>query len=309
MGEAMRLVSVVLCCSAFLLLSAPAWGEEEKLFKPFILAEKGPGTMQAKVGSVTAALKKAGFEVVGTYTPYPTASIVAFTSGVLKTHGAASKHGGFGAVLRVSVTQLGNVLQVAYSNPEYMAHAYRMKGPLTDVRAALEKALGAKEEFGPPKGLTGKDLRKYHYMFGMEYFDDPSELGKFASHEKALEAVAEGLKKGRGGASQVYRVALPGKQETVFGVALTRECSGDKYIMSRIDFKPTRSTPHLPYEILVSGKEVFALFARFRIAINFPDLAMMGSNSFFSIMCAPGEIEDALKEVSGIRKPDEKRYP
>ena len=53
----------------------------------------------------------------------------------------------------------------------------------------------------------------------------------------------------------------------------------------------------MPYEILVSGKKVFALFARFRIAINFPDLSMMGDHSFFSIMCAPGEIEDALEKV------------
>ena len=50
----------------------------------------------------------------------------------------------------------------------------------------------------------------------------------------------------------------------------------DKYIMSEIDFQDVKSTAHLPYDILVSGNKVYALYARFRIAISFPDLSMMG---------------------------------
>ena len=37
----------------------------------------------------------------------------------------------------------------------------------------------------------------------------------------------------------------------------------------------------------------------YRIAINFPDLSMMGSNSFMSIMGAPDQIEYALTLVAG----------
>ena len=73
----------------------------------------------------------------------------------------------------------------------------------------------------------------------------------------------------------------------------------DKFIMSEIDFKPIRSTAHLPYEILVSGDEAEALHARFRIAINFPDLSMMGDNSFMNIMPSPDAIQEALTEVAG----------
>jgi len=50
----------------------------------------------------------------------------------------------------------------------------------------------------------------------------------------------------------------------------------ESFIMGEIDFKPLRSTAHLPYEILVKGKEAEALHARFRIAINFPDLSYDG---------------------------------
>ena len=110
--------------------------------------------------------------------------------------------------------------------------------------------------------------------------------------EKSLAA-------GKGGVSKVYRIDVPGKDESVFGVAMTKKCSGDKFVMSNIDFKPVRSTAHLPYEMLVSGKKVYALYARFRIAINFPDLKMMGDNSFFKIMCAPDAIEEALTLGAG----------
>jgi hypothetical protein len=43
----------------------------------------------------------------------------------------------------------------------------------------------------------------------------------------------------------------------------------------------------------------YALYARFRIAVNFPDLKMMGSHSFMNIRCAPDAIEGALKKVVG----------
>lgn len=69
--------------------------------------------------------------------------------------------------------------------------------------------------------------------------------------------------------------------------------------MSRIDFKDVRSTGHLPYEVVISNGQVYALPAEFRIAINFPDLSMMGSNSFASIMCAPDSIKETLTKAVG----------
>ena len=67
--------------------------------------------------------------------------------------------------------------------------------------------------------------------------------------------------------------------------------------MNEIDFHDVKSTAHLPYEILVSGNKVYALYARFRIAINFPDLSMMGKNSFMNIMSAPETIRKVLQST------------
>jgi hypothetical protein len=72
--------------------------------------------------------------------------------------------------------------------------------------------------------------------------------------------------------------------------------------MGRIDKDSPRHTAHLPYEILVYGDQVEALYGRFRIALSWPHLPMMASDTgatFLSIMCAPGSIEDALIAIAG----------
>jgi hypothetical protein len=222
----------------------------------------------------------------------------------MKRHAAQSDKGGFGAVQRVSVTKAGDKVQVAYTNPVYMANIYRMKGDMSDVAAKLQLALGNGTPYGSEDGMTVKKLRKYHYKIFMPYFDEPYELGEFDSHEAAVKAVEKGLSLKRAGVSKVYRIAIPGKKEVLFGVGMTRECGGDKFIMGKIDFGKIKHSPHLPYELLVSGKKVYALHAKFRIALSFPDLSMIGSNSFFSIMCAPGDIEEALKEMTTGKKDD-----
>ena len=121
-----------------------------------------------------------------------------------------------------------------------------------------------------------------------------------------MKAVEDSLASGLGATAKVWRVDLPGKDETVFGVALKgkdgEDCSGDEFVMSRVDKASPRSTAHLPYEILVTGENAEALYARFRIAIIWPHLPMVASESggtFFSIMCSPGAIEEALIEASG----------
>ena len=276
------------------------------ILMPFVLA----GTSSDDVKTVSAATKSkltaAGFEIAGEYSPYDGAHVIVVTNDALKATAAKSEFGAYGAAQRVSVTRNGDVTEVVYTNPVYMAAAYRMASDMSDIRAQLEGALGAEKDFGSEKKLTADDLRKYHYTVMMEYFDDPSELAEYDSQEEAVKAVEDSLAAGLGATAKVYRIDIPGKDETVFGVALkgkdADDCSGDEFVMSRIDKSTPRSTAHLPYEIVVSDGTAYALFARFRIAINWPHLPMVASESgatFMSIMCSPGAIEEALIEASG----------
>lgn len=292
----------MLLSTLFLFSSAIALADDA-ILKPFVLGSKGAGTVAEKSAQVKTALTSAGFTIVGEYAPYAGADIVIVTNDDLKKNAAASEAGGYGAIQRVAVTEAGKEVQVSYTNPVYMANVYRMQGDLSNVAAALEKALGKVEEFGA-QGMTAKQARKYHYMVGMEYFNEPSELAEYGSYEEAVQAVDARLTKNDNGITKVYRVDIPGKQESVFGVGMKgsgdNKYMDDQFIMSEIDFHDVKSTAHLPYEVLVSGNKVYALYARFRIAIDFPDLSMMGKNSFMNIMKTPEAIRKALQNT--VRK-------
>jgi uncharacterized protein (DUF302 family) len=270
------------------------------ILKPFVLASKSAGTVSEKSAQVKSALVGAGFAVVGEYAPYAGANIIVITNDELKQNAAASEAGGYGAIQRVSVTETGKEVQISYTNPVYMSHVYRMKGDLANVSAVLGKALGRVEEFGA-QGMTAKQARKYHYTIGMEYFDEPSLLAEYGSYEEAVQAVDSKLANNKNGVSKVYRVDIPGKKESVFGVGMKggegAKYMDDRFIMSEIDFRDVKSTAHLPYEVLVSGNKVYALYARFRIAIDFPDLSMMGKNSFMNIMKTPEAIREVLQKT------------
>ncbi len=289
----------LLLSALLLLVTISAQADDVKL-KPFVLASRGEGAVGEKVEEARAALTGAGFSIVGDYSPYPDAQVLIVTSDELKKNAAASEHGGYGAVQRVAVTKVNSEVQVSYTNPVYMAHVYRMKDDLSGVSAGLGGALGRVEEFGA-QGMTANQARKYHYMFGMEYFDEPSVLAEYASYEEAVQAVDAKLSGNQNGVSKVYRVDIPGKNESVFGVAMKGSGDGkymdDRFIMTEIDFRDVKSTAHLPYDVLVSGNKVYALYARFRIAINFPDLSMMGKNSFMNIMKTPEAIRLVLQKT------------
>jgi len=297
----MKLVKILMV-GVSLMFAATSIAADAKL-KTYILASKSTGSVAAVTAATKSKLTKAGFEVVGEYSPYDTATILIVTNAALKANAAKSDFGVFGAAQRVTITKAGSEVQVAFTNPTYMSHAYRMKGDLKSVTAKLKSALGDKGPFGPDEGVTAERLRDYQYKWLMPYFSDRLELAEYGNQKEAIAKVEAALANNKSGVKKVYRIDLAGKDATVIGVSMAGpdnlDCSGDKYIMSQIDFKKLKSTGHLPYEVVISKGNVYALPAEFRIAISFPDLSMMGSNSFASIMCAPSAIQEALTIAVG----------
>lgn len=280
--------------------------------KPFILTGfYETNEISEVVSSARDALIANDFEIIGQYSPYADTVILVFTSRRLQENSTRSRRGGYGAVLRSSITLNNDRIEVAVTNPVYWTNAYRMESDLADTRVKLEKALGFVEDFGTgDEELSADDVRKYHYTFMMEYFDDPSILAYFDSHQQAVQTINKNLASQVAASKKIYQLDLgedsEGTPMTIIGVGLTGEneddCGSDAYIMGRIDKSSPRHTAHLPYEILVYGKHAEALYGRFRIAISWPHLPMMASETgatFFSIMCAPGAIEDSLTRIAG----------
>jgi hypothetical protein len=94
--------------------------------------------------------------------------------------------------------------------------------------------------------------------------------------------------------NKVYRIDIPDKEESVFGVAIAEGEGADKIVMAATDTGDLRHTPHLPYELLVSGNKAYILHGKFRIAQSFPDLGM---GTFMKISGAPNAIELTIKEA------------
>ncbi len=275
--------------------------QADDLMKPFTLAFTSTGDMKEKIAVVKGALQAKGFEVVGEYEPYDNAHIIIVTSDELKKEAKNNEMGGFAAGQRVAVTKVGDQIQVTYANPMYVSNAYRMKTDLSNVAAKIQSAIGKVEDFGA-KGLSLSKLRKYHYTFGMEYFNNVYKLAEYDSYQEAVKAVEKHLASNKHGIGKVYRIDIPGKEETVFGVSMKGVTPEDKYYddkfqMSVVDFAPVRSTAYLPYEVMVEGNKVVAMHMRFRMAVHFPDLKMMGAASFMTLMPSPGAIETVLSNT------------
>lgn len=285
-----------------LLIAASAFADTT--YRPFVLASVSEDGLEARTNATLEALKDAGFSIAGTHSPVQDSLVIVATSKELLAAAAASDRGGYAAAQRISVTERNGRTEVAYVNPLYLQYAYRLEADMQPVADALAEALGSVETFGSEKGLTAKKLGKYNYMIGMQKFDDPSELGSFGNFDEAVAAVSAGLARQGDALSQVYRIDIPGKQQAVIGVAMKATDEEEQPIdeafqLSIVDFEGNAKTAYFPYEILVDGGEVEALHMRFRMAVHFPDLPMMGAHGFTKLMSSPGATEDALESVAG----------
>ena len=298
---------ILIVVGAFLWMSTQAAAES---LKPFILGDTPPGDLKLATESVKTKLTQQGFEIVGSYSPFAGAMVVCVTNNDLKTAAAKVPNGGFGAAQRVSVTDVKGKIQVAYVNPIYLGTAYGM-GKLEDISAKLKAALGAVKSFGSEKGIAEENLApgKYRYAMFMPYFADVDSFMEHPDYKTAVETVEKNLAAGVGGTKKVYRIDLPGKDVSVFGVGILTgdgvdkgNKDTDKEIIDIVDFADLKHTAYLPYELMVSGNRVIGLRARFRIAVNFPDTKMYGEHGFTKIMTAPWGIQLALEAVAGFKR-------
>ena len=283
-----------------------AYAAPEKL-KPYILGNPQAGDINQVANLTKAALVAKGFDVVGSYAPFPNSIVIVATDAELKAAATKmkAKNGGFGVGQRIAVSSVDGQIQVSYANPAYIGAAYGL-GDLAGVSTRMAAALGNTMSFGSEEGLSARQLAPgvYHYKMAMPYFDQVDSLAKHDDYKTAVDTVERNLSMGKAGTKKVYRIDLPG-EVSVFGVGIILgdgldkgAKDTDKEVLDIIDFGPYRASAYLPYEIMVKGNEIIALRGRYRIALHFPDTSMMGEHGFTKIMSAPGGIKRALEKVS-----------
>ena len=275
--------------------------------KPYILGIESNEPLSALKGKVVVNLQQNGIEIVGQYQPANDASrwIIIFTSPELRS--AVQKTGGktgFAASLRVALTSENGKTLVSYTNPEYWGNAYfrndfgNVAANYAALKSKLEKAMAATGDFkavafGSEKGLSQKSLRKYHYMFGMPYFDDTVELESFSNYQEAVTSIENNAADPGNKLELLYKIEIPGRDLSLYGFGIKGD-KGESKFLPIIDIGTPKHTAFLPYEVLVDGNQVHMLHGRYRIAIAFPDLTM---GTFSKIMSTPGDIEESLERL------------
>jgi hypothetical protein len=289
----------IILCTAFALSA--------QNLKPYVVGFESTESIKTVQTTLVEQLKTNGIVVVGQYQPANDKNrwLIVFSSDELQS--AVKKVGGltgFASTLRIALTAENGKTVVSYTLPEYWGNAYfradydKVASLYAALKTKLEtsmKACGSfsGKTFGSEKGLETKELRKYHYMIGMPYFEDIVELGKYQNYAAAIATIEKNIKSGASGVKLVSKVSIPGKELTLYTFALNGS-NGESKFLPIIDKGSPKHTAFLPYEVLVNGNTVVMLHGRFRIALSFPDLTM---GTFSKIMATPGDIENALKQI------------
>lgn len=133
----LRSVSIMAVVALLLPLLGLNQASAAERLKPFELAYTTSGGMAQVVTQVEKRLTDHGFKIVGSYAPYTNAAfpegetvsaeVIGVTNPALLAAAAETRFGGYAAVQRVTVTQVtskgATQIQVAYTNPTYMANA------------------------------------------------------------------------------------------------------------------------------------------------------------------------------------------
>lgn len=266
---------------------------------PYVQGSKlGPADLPAQLAAVEKRLQAAGFSVVGRHQPpgLPQhGSVIVTDPGLLAAIRGIGGSAVAAAGIRVGVQGDGTL---SYMNPDYWYRAFlRDKFPAAQnavkaAQARLVQALGAGQPFGGD--VPAEDLPTYRYMFGMERFDsDNSLVATHGSFEEALATVQANLARGSSETAKAYEVLMPERKLAVFGVAMNSTDSGEGWWVSKIEGADHIAA--LPYELFIVDNKVYALYARYRIALSWPDLGM---GQFMRIINAPQAIQDIMSRVA-----------
>ncbi len=228
--------------------------------------------------TVASKLKSAGFEVVGQDEVAPGITTVLFTCPTLKKMGNNPKRG-FVAVMRAMSNKNDNLLSV--TNPQYFGRAYMQKeyndADAQKVLAKINKAFPGLK--GSKESLGAGDLAKYHFTFGMPYYEDMDKVAKGA-HNDLVEKI-------KGNGKAIFTLPL-GENRTLVGCKLSDKTS--KFI-KKIG---TKNAIVLPYAVLIEGDAAYILAPKYYLALSYPQLKM---TQFMKIATTPGKITKECKKA------------
>ena len=283
-----------------LLSIALLWAQLALALQPYMSADKAAGSdLSAMLSSVEKKLAAVGFTVIGKHAPkgVSAGTVVVTEPALLEAIKAVGGTAVVAVPLRVGVKADGSV---SYINPEYWLRGFVRKD-YAKVEAAgkaaaekLQKALGAGQAFGGD--VPADKLADYRYMFGMERFENRSEIKEYKSFDEALAAVRENLGKHVQQTSKVYEIVFPDKKLAVIGFAQNSPDKGEAWWVNKIG--GVDHIAALPWEVFIVNGQIYGLHGRFRTALAWPALTM---GQFMGIGQHPDAVFLMLEEIAGVK--------
>jgi len=275
---------------------------EEEL-SPYYKVVTKKGSITEISGEVASLLAENGFDIIGKYNPENKEKflVMAFTSQPLQDVTLkVEDRGALASILRVGFVDSDGEVTVSIVNPTYLFYAYlrneadnyqeELSGLSNQIVTTFSKMGGEMTPFGGE--LSIDDLKKYHYMMMMPYFDDPVELNEFTSFSDGVSIIQKNLDAKKGNTQKVYELILEDHEIAIFGIGLLDEEEGE------VDFLPVIGESHIaamPYEIIIQGKEATMLHGKFRFALFWPELSL---GEFMKISSTPGNVEDFMEALT-----------
>jgi len=271
---------------------------------PYLQIADFSGSMEEATVKVKTVLTDNGYEILGSYQPGGDADlhVVVYTSEKIKVLCKGVKgRSMLAAAMKVGFQKMNGKIGVSILNPEYLFYAYfrdkmdesAFKSSALAISTEVKNTMKSIGTLHKPFGgdLVPKDLKKYHYMMGMPFFDDPVKLADFESFGQGLTTIQRNLSARKGNTVKVYEIIDEGSNIAVFGVGLSDKEEGEAH------FLPIVGESHvaaMPYEIILLNNRATMLHGRYRFALHWPELTM---KTFTKIMSSPGDVEDAMKTL------------
>jgi hypothetical protein len=266
--------------------------------QPYYAGDKVAGSdLKAVMAATEQKLTSGGFAIIGRHLPPGLSQYGVIVVTEPGYSAALTQIGGsavIGMPIRVGVKADGTVsyLNLEYWNRAFLRQDYaKAESAVKAATGKLQQVLGAGKAFGGD--VKPDDLPTYRYMAGMERFGDKSELKSYASFDEAIKTIGDNLGKSVAKTSKVYEIVMPEKKLAVFGVATNDAEDGEGWWAKKIG--PDHIAA-LPWEIYVVDNKAYALFARYRTALAWPELGMF---QFMGIGSHPDSTAAMLAKVAG----------
>jgi len=260
-------------------------------------------SMEQAMEETKSALESKGFTVLGNYNPgaNKNLAVIAYSRNDLQELSLkVNDRGALASVLKIGFVNKEGVVTVSMLNPMYLFYAYfrdetdahlDQLNKITDDAKSAMKAIG-NDFTGFGGSQEADDLKDYHYMMMMPYFDDPVELKEFSSFRDGVQTIQKNLQAKKGSAVKIYELIFEDKQVAVFGIGLLDAEDGEAHFLPIIG---EDNIAAMPYEIILQGKEATMLHGKYRFALHWPELTM---KQFMKISSTPGDVEEMLEALT-----------